>query len=51
MAVRESITQELTKSIAILEKWTVEDDENIRRFAIESTRPRGVWCKHITQLK
>ncbi|WCN39761.1 DNA alkylation repair protein [Aneurinibacillus uraniidurans] len=51
MAVRESITQELTKSITILEKWTVENDENIRRFAIESTRPRGVWCKHITQLK
>lgn len=51
MAVRESIIQKLTESIAILEKWTIEDDENIRRFAIESTRPRGVWCKHITQLK
>lgn len=51
MAVRERITTELEKSIAILTTWTSAEDENLRRFATESTRPRGVWCKHIEKLK
>jgi 3-methyladenine DNA glycosylase AlkC len=41
----------LTESIKILTKWSQSADENVRRFASESTRPRGVWCAHIEILK
>lgn len=51
MAVRSAITNQLDESIAILLKWTTHTDENIRRFASESIRPRGVWCTHISALK
>ena len=51
MALRPEINNNLEESIDILNCWTNNDDENIRRFTTESTRPRGVWCKHIDQLK
>ncbi|MFM2269066.1 MAG: hypothetical protein RL757_2507 [Bacteroidota bacterium] len=51
MAVRPSMTQNLSESLTILATWTASENENIRRFASESTRPRGVWCAHIEVLK
>jgi 3-methyladenine DNA glycosylase AlkC len=51
MAVRPFMTKNLNESLAILSTWTMHKDENIRRFASESTRPRGVWCAHIDVLK
>ncbi|WP_312076797.1 DNA alkylation repair protein [Chryseobacterium sp.] len=51
MTVRPKIAQNLTQSIKILSKWTADEDENIRRFTTESTRPRGVWCAHLEELK
>lgn len=51
MAVRHEVSLHLNESITILSKWTSHTDENIRRFAAEVTRPCGVWCKHIDQLK
>jgi 3-methyladenine DNA glycosylase AlkC len=50
-AVRSDIERELSKAISVLSHWTQERDENLRRFASEATRPRGVWCKHIEALK
>ena len=50
-AVRPVIAQNLNEAIAILSKWAADEDENIRRFASEVTRPRGVWCQHIEVLK
>jgi 3-methyladenine DNA glycosylase AlkC len=51
MAVRPSIAKNLHESINLLSTWTNNKDENIRRFASEATRPRGVWCEHIELLK
>ncbi len=51
LAVRPSIARHLAESIKILTAWTTSKDENIRRFASEATRPRGVWCEHIDALK
>jgi 3-methyladenine DNA glycosylase AlkC len=51
LAVRPAIAEKLEQSIKILTSWVVSDDENIRRFASEATRPRGVWCSHIDALK
>jgi len=50
-SVRHKIAQNLEESIQILSEWSMSEDENIRRFASESTRPRGVWCEHIKELK
>lgn len=51
LAIRPKIAKNLKESIKILSKWTTNEDENIRRFTTESTRPRGVWCEHIEELK
>jgi 3-methyladenine DNA glycosylase AlkC len=51
MAVRPFMTKNLNESLNILSAWTTHEDENIRRFASESIRPRGVWCAHIDILK
>jgi 3-methyladenine DNA glycosylase AlkC len=51
LSVRQSISDNLGESISILVKWTTNADENIRRFASEAIRPRGVWCAHIEVLK
>ncbi|MDY7395337.1 DNA alkylation repair protein [Aureibaculum sp. 2210JD6-5] len=51
MALRPEIDKNLSRSIQYLSQWTSDKDENIRRFTTEATRPRGVWCKHIENLK
>lgn len=49
--VRKNIARNLSESLTILSGWATDEDENIRRFASEATRPRGVWCEHIIPLK
>lgn len=51
IAVRGHIADELTPALALLSEWSRDSDPLIRRFASESTRPRGVWCSHIAALK
>lgn len=50
-AVRESLANELTAAIKLLKPFVRDADPNVRRFASEATRPRGVWCRHIQALK
>lgn len=51
MAVREPIINELILALEHLLPWATDPDPRIRRFAIESIRPHGVWAKHIQVLK
>lgn len=50
-AVRNDVIAELDSALALLEPWVHDGDPNIRRFACELTRPRGVWCAQIEVLK
>jgi 3-methyladenine DNA glycosylase AlkC len=51
MAMRPFIAAELNLALQLLSPWVYDDNEAIRRFATEATRPRGVWCAHIDALK
>lgn len=51
IAIRPEVSNNLKASIKVLEKWSKAESENVRRFASEVLRPRGVWCSHINELK
>lgn len=51
LALRPEISQDINLSLALLEEWCLSDSPFLRRFACESTRPRGVWCAHIAELR
>lgn len=51
MAARPRIGAEFDESVRLLLEWSGSSSANIRRFASEATRPRGVWCSHIQALK
>lgn len=47
-ATKERMIEDLDSAISVLFEWTSEEDENVRRFAVESLRPVGVWIKKIS---
>lgn len=51
MAVRDEIAGDVDRAVRLLRSWSLDADANIRRFASESTRPRGVWCAQVEKLK
>jgi len=51
MSIREDLSVNIENSVDLLIEWAKSEDENIRRFSLESIRPRGVWTKHIEILK
>jgi 3-methyladenine DNA glycosylase AlkC len=51
MAWRPNLIADLEPGLKLLAAWTKSDDANVRRFASEASRPRGVWCAHIQTLK
>ena len=51
LAIRPKIMTQLGESLQLLMGFSLHRDANIRRFASEITRPRGVWCNHIPALK
>lgn len=51
LAVRPHIAAQPLQAIGHLAGWATAPSERVRRFASESTRPRGVWCAHMNILK
>lgn len=51
MAARPALAQDVVAGVAALLPWARSVDANLRRFASEALRPRGVWCAHIAELK
>jgi 3-methyladenine DNA glycosylase AlkC len=50
-SLRNDLLAELDLALDLLRPWVLDPDPNIRRCAVEGTRPRGVWCAHCERLK
>jgi hypothetical protein len=51
MAVRAIVVAQPLEAIRVFTPWTRDANVNIRRFASEATRPRGVWAASIPLLR
>lgn len=51
MGIRPLFAKQPLHNISFLQKLTESPSERIRRFASELSRPRGVWCTHIKELR
>ncbi|WP_088256553.1 DNA alkylation repair protein [Fimbriiglobus ruber] len=51
LPMRSHIAANVGHAIKALTPWVADTSPNVRRFAVEVTRPRGVWTNHIAQLK
>lgn len=51
LAVRPAIVAEPDLAVALLAPWSEDASANLRRFASEATRPRGVWAAHVAAFK
>lgn len=51
LALRPQLIEHLEEGLALLQPLSLDTAENIRRFASEVSRPRGVWTQHIQALR
>nr|MCU0627283.1 DNA alkylation repair protein [Gemmatimonadaceae bacterium] len=50
LAVRPHVADDVPGALTLLAPWVLDPRETTRRFAIELTRPRGVWSPHLAPL-
>jgi 3-methyladenine DNA glycosylase AlkC len=51
LGVRNHVVEEPFHAVSLLTTWTKHPSERVRRFAVETTRPIGVWSRHIPEFK
>lgn len=49
-SLRPSVIEDVGRWLRLLEPWARHASPNVRRCAVEGTRPRGVWCAHLRPL-
>jgi len=51
MALRPHVVADFDGALPRLIDWAKSGSGNVRRCAVEVSRPRGVWCEHFARLK
>lgn len=49
-AIREFLRRDLPRTLAVMETWSRDPDEHVRRLASEGSRPRLPWSFHLTEI-
>jgi 3-methyladenine DNA glycosylase AlkC len=49
-AVRHFLLKDLSRTLAVMERWSMDDNEHVRRLASEGCRPRLPWSFQLKQL-
>jgi 3-methyladenine DNA glycosylase AlkC len=49
-AIREFLRRDLTRTLAVMERWSRDENEHVRRLASEGSRPRLPWSFRLDAL-
>jgi 3-methyladenine DNA glycosylase AlkC len=49
-AIREFLKRDLSRTLAVMERWSRDEDEHVRRLASEGSRPRLPWSFRLEAL-
>jgi 3-methyladenine DNA glycosylase AlkC len=49
-AIREFLKRDLPRTLAVMKRWSLDSDENVRRLASEGSRPRLPWSFRLDAL-
>ena len=49
-AIREFLRRDLHRTLAVMERWSLDPDEHVRRLASEGSRPRLPWSFRLEKL-